>query len=420
MHSFIFKNSNGHTEHMTHDHYFSLDSTAKNNKLRPIRKLYHEGQLELFCSCMILRPIMIPIHNSVHDFFYIKSKDKDQHSITCHYKREEGVYIPSNSGYEKGFVKRNDGKIEIKFDTQDFQLEKGLKQKKPKSNPDGTPLPSSNANGTSTYKPSVFAAMKRMITEAWNDIIQFSYYKKSPYPKNDVTTLFERLTTHTTRGYTNKTFTIQELLYKGEKEGKVALIAKNTGQKSAAFTMLLLADDGIQKNDETYRLSLRSPKSDTFRQLDVPAHLFQKAYTAIRQMPGPYIAGGFVESPGYDKTPRFLSFALVPINDYGAPIESSYERQLYNQLCDSQRAVIRPLTSENPDWAGYVPDGILVDTKPSTIIEVFGMSESMESYHQNREFKIKHFSSLKPKFDFWYWDAFATTEFNENTSKETR
>ena len=60
----------------------------------------------------------------------------------------------------------------------------------------------------------------------------------------------------------------------------------------------------------------------------------------------------------------------------------------------------------HPKWDGLVPDGLLIDTKPPTIIEVFGMSESNVEYHLHRDYKIKHFTSLKPSYDFWYWDAF--------------
>jgi hypothetical protein len=64
-----------------------------------------------------------------------------------------------------------------------------INQKHLKANSAGTRPPTNGDIWTSTYRPSIYATMVGLITEAWNDIIQFSYYKKSTYPKNDVTTL---------------------------------------------------------------------------------------------------------------------------------------------------------------------------------------------------------------------------------------
>ncbi|MGE8081447.1 hypothetical protein [Peribacillus loiseleuriae] len=128
---------------------------------------------------------------------------------------------------------------------------------------------------------------------------------------------------------------------------------------------------------------------------------------AVSVSDGPYIIGGFVENRGYGKIPEFISLSILPINKNGVPIESSFEREVYDQLCDEQRLIERPIESKYyPKWNGLIPDGLLLDTKPKTIIEIFGMSESNKEYHLHRKFKIELFNSLNSYYDLWYWDAF--------------
>ncbi|MDQ0862076.1 hypothetical protein [Bacillus sp. V2I10] len=88
----------------------------------------------------------------------------------------------------------------------------------------------------------------------------------------------------------------------------------------------------------------------------------------------PYIVGGFVKSVGKGRPPKFISIGILPINKYGVPIESSFERKLYDILCENKRLVQRPIdTKFYPLWNGLLPDGLLKDTEIPTIIEVFGM-----------------------------------------------
>ena len=49
--------------------------------------------------------------------------------------------------------------------------------------------------------------------------------------------------------------------------------------------------------------------------------------------------------------------------------------------------------------------GLLLDTNKLTILEVFGMSKNVTSYHMRREAKVSHFNSLE-KYNFWFWNAF--------------
>jgi len=67
-----------------------------------------------------------------------------------------------------------------------------------------------------------------------------------------------------------------------------------------------------------------------------------------------------------------------------------------------------------------LPDGLLIDTPIETFVEIFGMSENVEIYHERKRQKIAHFSSLKQRskpFDFWYWDVIKQQDMPEIPSK---
>ena len=411
---FLIKHKDGRTEYLTHEFYLSMDTKTKRNTLSPLRESYRRKQLEVFCSCNKPYAKMSIGLLKEHDTFYISSFDRKAHHIDCYYYNEENEKsLPPQSIYQKGYTENVDGTFEIQFDSQDYQSRKqvnGEVESQLHKNNEVT-IQKNSAGGVSTYKPSVYATMKRIITEAWNNSMQFR--RSKGYPENDATTVYNQIADFVTKKYTHRNVFLNNYFYKGVHVRRIYSIKdelkKKHNVKSAAFTILLFQGDNVVKNGELFRLSLKNPNSDHFREIDVPAALFLNALSGIN-MPGPYFAGGFVESTGYNGTPVFISFGLVPINDYGVPVESSYERKLYNQLCAEQRVVIRPMINEHPEWNGFLPDGLLLDTKPPTIIEVFGMSENMEAYHEQRLIKVEHFSSLKFKYDFWYWDAFTGQE----------
>ena len=410
---YLIKHNDGRTEYLTHEFYFSMNTKTKRNKLSPLRESYRRKQLEVFCSCNKPYAKMSIGHLKEHDTFYISSFDRKAHHIDCYYYSEENEKsLSPQSIYQKGFTENKDGTFEIQFDSQDYQTHKEVNDAAmPQVNNNEVTIRKNSAGGVATNKPSVFATMERIVTEAWNNSMKFRHSKG--YPKNDVTTVYNQIADFVTKKYTHKEIGFNNYLYKGVHVRRIYSIKdelkKRYNINSAAFTILLFQGEKVVQNGDMYRISLRNPNSEQLRELDVPNVLFEQALSAVN-MPGPYFAGGFVESTGYNGTPRFISFGLVAINEYGVPVESSYERQLYDQLCYEQRVVLRPMTNDRPEWNGFLPDGLLIDTTPPTIIEVFGMSENMVSYHEQRGIKIGLFSSLKPKYDFWYWDAFNQKE----------
>ncbi|QLG39952.1 MULTISPECIES: hypothetical protein [unclassified Paenibacillus] len=107
---------------------------------------------------------------------------------------------------------------------------------------------------------------------------------------------------------------------------------------------------------------------------------------------------------GYEKPVEFRSMTSIPISSHGVVVDSSYERDIYNECHCQQRQIIRPPYNLKyyPTWNGMLPDGLFLDTSPETIVEIFGMSE----YHERKLQKTAHFTQLKgfkkKPYSFWY------------------
>lgn len=405
---FQIKHKNGKIEYLAHNFFFSADQNAKRNKLRPLRELYRNGALEISCCCSSPKVEMLIGYREDTNNYSIKSFPNRAvlHGPSCFYSPNNGEStLTTERVYEKGFTEK-DGKMKVKLDTHDFKNPKHSApvSKDVQDDNKQSIKQASNTNVTS-HKATIFALTKRLVTEAWNDSIK--YAGKDQYPANDKIRVYESLTIHTLKKYEIEKYTLKDVLYAGEATNKVHVIEEKYKFQTAAFTILLLEDEVPSLESEFVTLKVKTPKKDAVREVLVNRLLYQNALTAINKLSGPYFVGGFLTARGFNKPPEFISFALVPISDYGAPVESSYERELFNLLAATKRKVTRP-TRENADasWNGFIPDGLLIDTKPKTIVEIFGMSEDMIDYHERKAIKSQLFRSLQPKYDFWSWDAF--------------
>lgn len=265
-------------------------------------------------------------------------------------------------------------------------------------------MPTSNETrsqpGISQRYSTVFALAKNILTMSWNNCIKYN----KDYPSPSLKEIHNQIVNYTIKRIKIKKNPLSKLFYNGVKEGAVFKIEQSLDNKYFAFTLLPLFDTGIQLKGDEYYLNLRNPGSTETRICRVKKEVFESALKSIRNLPGPYYAGGFLSKPDL-KPPLFQSFVLIPISDYGAPIESSYERSLFNELAKENRKVQRPSESYYVSWNGFIPDGVLIDTTPHTIIEVYGMSENKEHYHLIKEKKRMVFSKIE-QFRYWEWEAY--------------
>lgn len=113
---------------------------------------------------------------------------------------------------------------------------------------------------------------------------------------------------------------------------------------------------------------------------------------------------GLGKSSSYGKPPVLQNFVLIPTTARGMFVDSSYEKELFEEFEKHRRDYIKSnqLVAE---FDNLKPDALLRDTAKPCIVEVFGMSESNEKYHLERQKKIQFYKNLHD-YQFYYWDAF--------------
>lgn len=96
---------------------------------------------------------------------------------------------------------------------------------------------------------------------------------------------------------------------------------------------------------------------------------------------------------------RVVALALMVCSRDYVPVDSNYEAQVAHKLVDEGRAFSKPIKlDENED---LLPDFILTDTRPPTMLEVFGM-ETPE-YLRRKEEKLRLYRDRDQVL--WTWEA---------------
>lgn len=406
-HIFEIKHTNGKKEYLAHNFFLSSDKEAKRCKLKPLRELYRRRALKISCSCTSPKVEMLIAYREKTNTYSIRTfpgKAKE-HATSCFFSSgNDDTSLATDTTYEKGYVEKN-GKIEVKLDSHDFKKTNTNNLKANPAKTTTTSMGKRQNTSVSSYKSSVYALTKRLVTEAWNKSILASTMDK--YPAEDKNMVYKSLKGDILWKYSIGRDQLDRIFYGGGLVGQISHLEGKSKSNSAAYTILLLEEDLTAETSDKVILSLRSPKYKELREIVVPTHLYNNALSAVNNIPAPYFIGGFLTYTSSKTPPEFLSFSLIPISDYGAPIESSFERTLFNKLSAEQRKVIRPVRETiDSSWNGFIPDGLLLDTKPKTILEVFGMSQNHLAYHEKRQIKIEHFSNLNSSYNLWYWDAF--------------
>jgi hypothetical protein len=91
------------------------------------------------------------------------------------------------------------------------------------------------------------------------------------------------------------------------------------------------------------------------------------------------------------------SSIMMTTKDY-IPIESKYELMMADALAQAKRAYVKPIK-----WDGTqdtLPDFVLIDERPATFVEVFGVSNDTE-YNQRKQQKIALYKERGQKLISW-------------------
>lgn len=90
--------------------------------------------------------------------------------------------------------------------------------------------------------------------------------------------------------------------------------------------------------------------------------------------------------------------ACLPIDGSYIPFDSKYEYRVAHELVSQGRYFVKPLRMDvNERW---LPDYVLLDTTPHTVMEVYGMVDS-EEYTAHMEEKNRYYECWKTPL--WTW-----------------
>jgi hypothetical protein len=401
--------------------YHTLQQFSSSKKKAMFKELYGPykcKQIKLTCQCSD-EPLKMRIsYRESFDTYYISTfpNKAHKHAEGCFFYHDNSLNS-SGSIDKKSIIEEDDGRYRVHLNAHDYKNKKKVIVKED-DEPTSTLKPKvyDQDIGVSHNKTSHYQLTRLIVTNAWNTYIYFQGKKKYP----DIVDTFNQIYRSTLKKFKiTDDISLEDVVFNSGSPGRIYFIERKYKKKTQPFVIFLLKS--IDREDDHYYINAENPVTKDFYTFMTPKDIGSYAEKMNRLSNDRFIVSGFVKSKGKGEAPELISLSLLPINNNGIPVESSYERRLYDYLCEKERLIQKPIdmdTKYHPKWDGLVPDGLLIDTKPPTIIEVFGMSESNVEYHLHREYKIKHFTSLKPSYDFWYWDAFKTKDITFQTGKD--
>lgn len=370
---------------------------------------YSNETIKISCRCNPKASInMIPVKGE--STFYLRTQQgkKGLHVPGCNFEGTHQSYYHANWQEDE-----QTGKIRVRF-RDSFVTEKPAKNPPTGSDGDSDELGSFRDRKHTFNRITLYAFFMRLLLDVWN-VNMRNYVKalngnKTPtYPS--LSSLYKSIESHWSEKIVfGKGNDLKRVLYSGK--GDITKAAYSVGKQFNLCLMVILYFEEIKEVDEEYYLITgRHLSNNAHIDILCETHKWGGVLSSLHGIEGPYLVGGWVTNTGYGKPAEFRSIALLPISSHGVIVDSSYERVFYDECHKLQRMIIRPYNLKYfPNWSGMLPDGLFLDTNPNSIVEIFGMSENQEEYHDRRNQKIAHFSQLhayRKPFGFWYWEAYA-------------
>lgn len=140
------------------------------------------------------------------------------------------------------------------------------------------------------------------------------------------------------------------------------------------------------------RLALRHFPRPVFLTAELGAHLTRRFPAAFSDRRGPRsrrIVLALVEGTAHGYLRLVDAAVMLTTSDY-LPADSSHEARLAEHLVASGREFTKPLRYGREDTT--LPDFVLTDTDPATVIEVWGITGRAD-YEQRRRTKLEHYAA---------------------------
>lgn len=115
---------------------------------------------------------------------------------------------------------------------------------------------------------------------------------------------------------------------------------------------------------------------------------YRPAFSATADDHGARRIGLFLVELSTKGNVRVLDMAAMLVSKLYIPADSSHEVVMANALADAGRAYVKPVRYEGSDLV--FPDFVLVDTRPHSYVEVYGI-HGRESYDQRKRVKQAHY-----------------------------
>jgi hypothetical protein len=402
----VFNRLNKQTSYLSYNTLSQLNDGERKIKLKELYNLYSRKQLHLRCTCKENGAEMSIGYREPTYYLRSYNNQLDMHDNSCYFSKESSLSSSNSSNIQSGIITDESGNFMIKLNPHDYKINKVYIE----------PTNSSSSNTLTENKPSsnkttINQLVKFIVTNSWNNCIQHDISRKEfEYPT--ISDVFKKAYSYVTKKvFITKSITLHDVLFKQGKIGAIYHIENKYKNKAQPFILFKLIQLIELPDYNKMKLIVENPITHIKYEFNASTSLFEYAKRNVIVSDGPLLVAGFVKNIGFKEIPEMISMSLIPINDWGVPIESSYERRFYNNVCENRRLIIRPIeTKYYPQFKGLLPDGLFIDTNPQTVVEIFGMSKNNLDYHYHREEKIMIFSDLKPNYQFWYWDAFEDTD----------
>jgi hypothetical protein len=385
------------TIHYAYDEIYNKWCEQELKKLlNLLHKDYINKEIKIICTCDIAKKI--PMLVSEH-----RSKNEEE-SNTLHIrtypnfknKHVNGCNFEGNSRSTPNWIE-NGSSIKLYFKGNPYLINKPLRNKN---------INIGNHTGITHDRITSYAFGKRLLQHCWNKIVVFE--NKVP----DLKQLQEKIINVSKTMIFGRNIIMSKVLYRKGKLDQSFYIEKN----NCRMFICLPFESKEDYDNEYFLIRLKNPLDQSIVCTLFARSLWEGCRLKIRDLESPYYICGWVNykqvlisNREKFNTVEFVDAAIIPTTSLGLVVESSYERIFYEHLHSNNRLIEKPYnTKYYPSFRCMLPDGILIDTKPKTIIEIFGMTENNINYHQRKEVKKHQFNYLKRKgyFDFIYWNAY--------------
>jgi len=134
------------------------------------------------------------------------------------------------------------------------------------------------------------------------------------------------------------------------------------------------------------------------------ASSFQNEINRSQNFGDPLIAIGIAKPDSKLPYAQISSMALMPVTGHHIPFDSSFEKDLADELINQKRHFLKPLRFDTKQDLQVHPDFILLDVPPIDIaIEVYGMNTP--SYLARKAEKIDIYTAASTNIGYWDWNA---------------